>query len=156
MQLLFSQSQLETLARKLAALLQPGDAVLLYGEVGTGKSTFARELIRHMMDDETLEVASPTFTLLNTYETKVGELWHVDAYRLASPVEAVQLGLDDAQYNAVMVIEWPEKLGQYIPEDYLRLSLEYAATPDIRRVTLSASGSRAQQLVEKLREPLPR
>ncbi len=113
------EAALGRLARDLAAAVRPGDVIALSGDLGAGKTSFARALLRGL--GWTGEVPSPTFTLVQTYPTEPS-LWHVDLYRLDSAAEADALGLDDAS-DAVLVIEWPERLGDRLPADALRLHL---------------------------------
>ncbi len=106
--MIVDEAGLERIAGRLAAALRPGDTVALSGDLGAGKTTFARGLLRGL--GWTGEVPSPSFTLVQTYPT-APPLWHVDLYRLDSADEADALGLDDAWEAAVVVIEWPERLG---------------------------------------------
>ncbi|PIE10985.1 MAG: tRNA (adenosine(37)-N6)-threonylcarbamoyltransferase complex ATPase subunit type 1 TsaE [Rhodobacterales bacterium] len=120
--LLHSEEATIALAQRVAPTLKPGDCLLLSGPVGAGKSAFARALIRALCGDDT-EVPSPTFTLVQTYDSPAGEIWHADLYRLSSPDEAVELGLEDAFTNAICLIEWPDRLGSLIPDGALHLHL---------------------------------
>jgi tRNA threonylcarbamoyladenosine biosynthesis protein TsaE len=117
------EAGLAGIAADLAAILRPGDVVALSGGLGAGKTTFARGLLRGL--GWTGEVPSPSFTLVQTYPTDP-PLWHVDLYRLDSADEADALGLDDAWDTSVVVIEWPERLGDRLPADALRLRLDGA------------------------------
>ena len=111
------------LGRRLAPRLRAGDAVLLEGPLGAGKSHLARAVIRaRTRPDE--EVPSPSYTLVQTYEAADGTaLWHADLHRLAGPEEAWELGLADAFAEAVCLVEWPERLGALAPADALWLTL---------------------------------
>jgi tRNA threonylcarbamoyladenosine biosynthesis protein TsaE len=111
---------LDALAARLAAVLRPGDVLALSGDLGAGKTTFARGVLRGLG-----EVPSPSFTLVQTYDT-VPPLWHVDLYRLDRADEADALGLDDIWDEAVVLIEWPERLGSRLPAQALRLRLDGA------------------------------
>ncbi|HET6520505.1 MAG TPA: tRNA (adenosine(37)-N6)-threonylcarbamoyltransferase complex ATPase subunit type 1 TsaE [Geminicoccaceae bacterium] len=116
----------DALGRALAPLLRPGDLVCLRGDLGAGKSALARSLIRARAGGAEIEVPSPTFTLVQDYDLPGGlHLWHVDLYRLASPDEAAELGLDDAlRGGAVVLIEWPERIEGLLPADRLDVTLE--------------------------------
>jgi tRNA threonylcarbamoyl adenosine modification protein YjeE len=129
------------LAERLAPRLAAGDALLLSGPIGAGKTHFARALIKARLRaagrDE--EIPSPTFTLVQTYDDGQAEIWHADLYRVAS---AAELGLDEAFRDAIVLVEWPDRLGQDAPRDALRL--DFASGPDegSRRVTLSSDDAR--------------
>lgn len=111
-------SATDALARRMAPLLQPGDVVLLQGQIGAGKTQFARALIHALGVAE--DVPSPTFTLVQTYDAGF-DIWHADLYRLSHPDEAVELGLLEAFETALCLVEWPEKLGADRPEKALTL-----------------------------------
>ena len=119
------------LASILAQNVQSGDTVLLLGEVGAGKTHFARSFIKSLLTvDE--DVPSPTFTLVQTYDTVIGEVWHSDLYRLSAEQEIEELGLFDAIIEAVCLIEWPDRLGSYTPTDALHIELTPSITLDSR------------------------
>ena len=106
---------------KLAAVLRPGDIISLSGDLGAGKTTFARAVITALGWGG--EVPSPTFTLVQGYEPPDVRVpvWHVDLYRLAGPDDADALGLFET--DAALIIEWPERLGIRLPSDALRLHI---------------------------------
>lgn len=124
----------EALGRRLAALAQAGDVILLEGPIGAGKSCLARAFIRSRLGREE-EVPSPTFTLVQVYEAPGADIWHADLYRLTHPDEVWELGLDDAFASAICLVEWPDRLGTHVPPDALRLRLE--AKGDGRRAVLT-------------------
>src|SRR5215207_6038059 len=95
------------LGEDIAMALRAGDALALSGDLGAGKTTLARGLIRAMAGEEKLDVPSPTFTLVQSYETRV-PLHHFDLYRLTSPSELDELGLDEMLASGAALIEWPE------------------------------------------------
>lgn len=128
-----------SLARKIGIALQPGQSISLKGDLGTGKTEFVRALIRSLMG-EAETVPSPTFTLVQTYETPKGTLWHCDFYRLESPEEAVELGLEEALANDMVVMEWPEKLGPRFFRGNLTLSFFLESNGQNRRVMLQGNG----------------
>ena len=123
-----SQNPEETaaIARKLAFLLRPRDVILLKGDLGTGKSAFARALIQTLCGEET-EVPSPTFTLVQTYATSNFVLWHFDLYRLKHPNEVYELGIEEAYSNGVSLIEWPERMGALLPPNSLEIEFSYGS-----------------------------
>ncbi len=110
-----SEAQTACLAHDFAAHLAQGDVVALYGPLGAGKSVFARALIRALMGQPDLIVPSPTFTLVQTYEASIGTLWHFDLYRLKNPEEIWELGWEEALHNGIVLIEWPEHAGAFLP-----------------------------------------
>ncbi len=112
----------EALAGRLAALIRPGDAILLAGPLGAGKSAFARALLRAASADPALEVPSPTYTLVQTYDTARGTVHHFDLWRLTGPGALAELGWDDAQADIVLV-EWPDRLGDQRPDAALTIAL---------------------------------
>ncbi len=111
-------------AAELAGLCRPGDSILLYGEVGAGKTTFARGFIQKIAE-VTEEIVSPTFTLVQTYPVKGGgAVWHCDLYRLKHPDELLELGLEEAFDNGIMLVEWPELAVSQLPQNSLSVRLE--------------------------------
>jgi len=120
------QAATELLARRIAPLLRPADVLLLAGELGAGKSTFARALLRELAGDAALEVPSPTYTLLQSYPTRLGTVHHFDLWRLGDPAELAELGWEEALRDLVLV-EWPERLGPRLPPGALQIHLTLAA-----------------------------
>lgn len=108
-------------AKQIGAILHPGDTILLSGPVGAGKSFFSRALIR-ARTGTTEDIPSPTFTLVQTYTHDDGNIWHCDLYRLTTPDEVIELGLDEAFETAICLIEWPDRLGPLQPEGALHLT----------------------------------
>ncbi len=121
------------LGAALAACLQHGDAVCLWGPLGAGKSTLARALIRALTHPGQ-EVPSPTFTLVQTYETDGFPIAHFDLYRLKTADEAFELGLDDAIEDGVVLIEWPERLAGRLPSNRLDIEIEMAGEGRLARL----------------------
>ncbi|WP_342777645.1 tRNA (adenosine(37)-N6)-threonylcarbamoyltransferase complex ATPase subunit type 1 TsaE [Sulfitobacter sabulilitoris] len=124
------------MARSLARLLAPGDTVLLTGGVGAGKTHFARALIQSILTVPE-DVPSPTFTLVQTYDTTQGPLWHADLYRVGSVHEIEELGIADAFDTAICLIEWPDRLGDLRPDDALDISLDPGADDTDRRMQVT-------------------
>jgi tRNA threonylcarbamoyladenosine biosynthesis protein TsaE len=125
-------------AARLAALAAPGDVIALEGELGAGKTSFARAFIRARGGDET--VPSPTFTLVQVYDLPGGAVWHFDLYRLRQPGEAWELAIEDAFRDGISLIEWPERLGLLLPAQRLDIALDFGLAPTARRATLSCGG----------------
>lgn len=124
-------------AARVGSSLDAGDVLLLSGAIGSGKTHFARSLIQSLMP-EPEDVPSPTFTLVQTYDTPAGEIWHCDLYRLNALEEVDELGLVDAFDTAICLVEWPEKLGALAPATSLKLAFETDPdTEDTRHVSLS-------------------
>ena len=115
----------ERFAAGIAAAARPGDAILLDGPLGAGKTAFARAFLRAAADDPALDVPSPSFTLVQSYDTQRGKVHHFDLWRLDGPAALAELGWDDARDDIVLV-EWPDRLGALIPADALRLEFELA------------------------------
>ena len=109
--------------------LEPGDLVTLSGDLGAGKTTFARALIRELAGDRTIDVPSPTFTLIQAYELKRFPVVHADFYRLGGAVELVELGFDDLAEGTVVLLEWPDRAAGFLPPD--RLDLTFTLAPQL-------------------------
>ena len=104
----------------LALLIGPGDVITLSGDLGAGKTTAARALIRYLADDEELEVPSPTFTLAQTYDLRSLPLVHADLYRIGDPSELEEIGLSPLPEATVVLIEWPARGGDRLPPDQVK------------------------------------
>ena len=113
----------ERLGARLAARLRPRDVVALEGGLGAGKTTLARAILRAAAQEPTLIVPSPTFTLVEVYETGRGSFWHFDLYRLDEPEQVFELGWEDARIDGVALVEWAERLGALLPRERLTVSL---------------------------------
>src|SRR4051812_46783394 len=114
----------------VAAALEPGDLVTLSGDLGAGKTTFARMLIRYLAGKEDVEVPSPTFTLMQTYELPAFPLVHADLYRLSGAAELAELGFDDLPEGAVVLLEWPDRAAGFLPPD--RLDIAFTLAPKLK------------------------
>jgi tRNA threonylcarbamoyl adenosine modification protein YjeE len=107
----------------IAATIEPGDLITLSGDLGAGKTTFARALIRHLAGNERIEVPSPTFTLMQAYDLPRFTVVHADLYRLSGPGELAELGFEDAAEDAVTLLEWPDRAGGFLPPNRFDLTL---------------------------------
>lgn len=131
-----SEDDTARFAAALGMILNAGDTVMLKGDIGAGKTFLARALIQSLQDDPE-DVPSPTFTLVQTYETRAGEVWHSDLYRIGSTEELEELGLFDAFETAICLVEWPDRLGDETPKG--ALCIKMATDPsnvDQRSVTI--------------------
>lgn len=134
------------LAARLAAVAERGEQLALKGDLGVGKTVFARAFIRALCDPHT-EVPSPTFTLLQTYDAADGRtLFHFDLYRLETPEEALELDIDGAFADGVSLIEWPQRLGRLLPGGHLEVALAYGDGENRRTCALSGPAAWAERL----------
>jgi tRNA threonylcarbamoyladenosine biosynthesis protein TsaE len=131
------------LAAAIAGLAKPGDVIALLGDLGVGKTSFARAFIHASGVAE--EVPSPTFTLVQTYPAQAALIWHFDLYRLRSPEEAWELGIEDAFGDGISLIEWPDRLGPLLPERRLEIAFAFGNRPEARRAAVTGNAAwRAQ------------
>ena len=121
------------LAGRIAPLLHPGDAVALWGGLGAGKTTLARDILRALGVTE--DVPSPTFTLVQSYETPHLTVAHYDLYRLKQPRELDELGFRESLEDGAVLVEWPERAPDYLPDGTLHLRL--ALDGEARRVRIT-------------------
>ncbi|GAB5388823.1 MAG: hypothetical protein Alpg2KO_17910 [Alphaproteobacteria bacterium] len=137
--LIESEDQTIALGRALADHLRAGDLVALHGTLGMGKSVLARAIVQASCPDAN-EVPSPTFTLMQLYTSKAGHpVWHMDLYRLTESDEIWELGWDEAG-SALVLMEWPDRMGPYMPDARLDILLEHGEGATARKVTLTANG----------------
>jgi tRNA threonylcarbamoyladenosine biosynthesis protein TsaE len=130
--------------------LQPGDVLCLQGDLGAGKTTFVQGIAKGWGSLDS--VSSPTFILVNEYRRgDESRLFHLDAYRLDSTLEAEQLDLDSMLADGALLIEWPERLYGLIPEERLWVDIEHVTETE-REMKFNAHGKRYDELLESLRE----
>lgn len=131
---------LDRLAARLALVLRAGDCVTLVGELGAGKTTLARAIIQHIWGAEGEEIISPTFALAETYATPRMEVAHFDCFRLQEPSEIDEVGLEAALEEALVLIEWPERIATRLPDSRLEIRLGDEETDGPRQVVLEGHG----------------
>lgn len=135
------QPATEALAARLAALSGAGDVIALHGEMGMGKSVFARAFLRALAEDPSLEVPSPTFSLVQIYDLPKATVAHFDLWRLDGPDALFELGWDEVQ-EGIMLVEWPERAGDELPRHALHLTLMPGEGEEGRRVMLEGWSDR--------------
>lgn len=144
------------LARRVAALARGGDVIALRGDLGAGKTSFARAFVNALPGPDGTprdeEVPSPTFTLVQSYRRLPADVWHFDLYRLERPEEAYELGIEEAFGSAIVLIEWPERMGDLLPPQRLDVALSFASAAEARRAELTGWGDWAARLA-RLEEP---
>jgi tRNA threonylcarbamoyladenosine biosynthesis protein TsaE len=148
------EAGLGRLGRHVAEVAVPGDVILLIGDLGAGKTSFARAFIQaHGVDDE---IPSPTFSLVQIYETggdtAPRSIWHFDLYRLEGESDLYELGIEEAFNEGITLIEWPDHLGNLTPPDRLEIGIAFGTGETERRITLTGFGVWARRLDELLGE----
>ena len=138
----------ETLARRLASIARAGDCILLEGPLGAGKTALARAFLREAAGDEAMEVPSPSFTLVQIYDTAIGPVFHYDLWRLDGPDSLTELDWEDA-LDAIVLVEWPDRLGPLRPPDALTITLRMG-DGEAREATLTGWEDRIAGLVPSL------
>ena len=145
-------SDTKNLANILASLCQIGDVLLLKGDLGSGKTTFAQYFIQKLSDVK--EVTSPTFNIVNIYESKDFPIYHYDLYRLKSKEELHELGIEEAFKTGVALIEWPEYVENIIRDDYIIIYFKHYTKKQQRVAEIFLYGKTAKykNLLEKLKD----
>jgi N-acetylmuramate 1-kinase len=138
-----NEAAIHRLMIDVVVALQPGDLVTLSGDLGAGKTTFARALIRHLAGDPNIAVPSPTFTFMQFYDLPRLPVVHADLYRLSGPGELQELGFDDLPEAAVLLLEWPDRAAGFLPSD--RLDIAFTLVPsqglEVRNVRVTGYGA---------------
>lgn len=124
---------MKALAQKIAGSLSAGDVIALNGDLGAGKSTLARLIIQSLMGD--VEVPSPTFTLVQTYNTPSLDIWHMDLYRLEAPEQIYELGVEEAFHTSACLIEWAENAKSELPANTMNINIANGSGADCRNIT---------------------
>ena len=137
-----SLQETENFSKKIAKIIKPGDVIFLYGEIGTGKTTFVRFLINHLeVENQTKksDILSPTFNIVYNYEIGKIKIHHYDLYRLKNYKDILELGMFDISKDYIKIIEWPELI-EFKPKDRIDLLFEYTKLKDIRQVKINGFG----------------
>ena len=125
-------SELQEWGENLGASLRPGAIIALQGDLGTGKTTLAQAICRGVGISE--DVTSPTFALVNEYHVNGASVFHLDLYRLSGPADLTNLAWDDIiNSGEIVIVEWPERAGERLPADAMRIRLDYITGDDTRR-----------------------
>ncbi len=141
---LHHEEDTQRLAADVAAQARRGDVILLSGEIGAGKSVFARAFIRARLDAPGEDVPSPTFTIVQTYADPRGDIWHMDLYRLTNSDEVYELGIEEAFETGICLIEWPDRLGADSPADALQIEMQ--AGPEQHTAMITATANWTERL----------
>jgi tRNA threonylcarbamoyladenosine biosynthesis protein TsaE len=134
------------LAARVGDLLRSGDTVLLAGPLGAGKTEFARALLRHLSGEPDLDVPSPSYTLVQRYDTRLGPVYHFDLWRIAGPTGLAELGWEEAR-DGIVLVEWPDRLGALRPDDALTVEIETTGRTS-RRIVLAGWPERLSALAQ--------
>jgi tRNA threonylcarbamoyladenosine biosynthesis protein TsaE len=147
-----SPEQTRRLGARLGKALQPGDVICLQGDLGAGKTTFVQGIARGWGSLDA--VSSPTFILVNVYrDAERNQLFHMDAYRIESTLEADELDLDTMLAQGPLLIEWPERMERLIPREHLWIVLEHV-DQDERKMRFKSHGKRHDDLLDIVRHAL--
>ena len=136
-----TETELVALAGRICRVLATGDCVGLCGDLGAGKTTFARALIRAYVADPLLDVPSPTFALRQDYTGARGPIVHFDLYRIANPRDLDEIGFEDTFAQAVTVVEWPDRAGGALPSSRIDITLSDTASSATRRVAVAGDAA---------------
>ena len=140
------------MGNKVAAIIEQGAVIYLHGDLGAGKTTFTRGVVQGF--GHTGKVKSPTYTLVEPYELTRANVYHFDLYRLGDPEELEYMGIRDYfSEQAICIVEWPEKGGEFIPVPDLDITLSYVG--DERKIVINSASERGIAIVEKLTNPNP-
>ena len=138
----YNLSQIDSLTKKILSFLSKSDCIFLFGELGSGKTTFVRSLIHQLQEKNKIkktEVTSPTYNLLNEYEIKNLKIMHYDLYRLKNDKEINQLGIFQEDEKVISIIEWPEKIAKRI-KDRLEITFYYQDEVESRKIDIKGHG----------------
>ena len=139
---LSSLKDTENLSKKFTKIIKSGDIIFLYGEIGTGKTTFVRFFINHLEVENKIkesDILSPTFNIVYDYEIKKIKIHHYDLYRLENYKDILELGMFDDSKDYIKIVEWPELI-EFKPKDRIDLLFNYTKSEDTREVKITGFG----------------
>jgi len=142
-----NESATKAIARRLSRFLTRREVIALSGDLGSGKTFFARSLIQSCTSNNE-EVLSPTFSLVQTYETSLGLVSHFDLYRIKKPEEVLEIGFDDAVADGIVLIEWPSQLGVLLPVNRIEIDIKHGNTETSRQLKFCGYGCRAVRILD--------
>lgn len=142
--------QLKEFSVKLAKSITLGDVITFVGDLGAGKTTLIREIIHSLLSDDKIEVTSPTFNLLHVYKFDNITISHFDLYRLKNLAEAYELGIEDAFFSSVSLIEWPEIIDDILPNDRLEIQLGFINNSQTGRELVLKGYSKWEKILKGL------
>jgi len=145
-----SESDTIKIAEKLSEIVKISDFICLEGTLGMGKSVFARGFIQHQTD--AMEVPSPTFTLVQSYEGDNYDIFHYDLYRIKNAEEIFEIGMEDMIYEGVSLVEWPSKMEAYLPNNRIEVTID--GKDDTREITFELSDKNKFEQIEEFIEKL--
>jgi tRNA threonylcarbamoyladenosine biosynthesis protein TsaE len=128
---------LKNIATDFADKLQENAVISLYGELGVGKTAFASYLIKALVKEKNLQVISPTFNLVQIYNSTKGQVWHFDLYRLKTLEEVYELGLEEALASGITIIEWPHIVESLLPFNTIKIFFSFSKKKTLRNIKIS-------------------
>lgn len=141
---LHNLDETSALSKIIAPHLQKADSVLLKGDLGSGKTTFAQFLIHTLIPTAT-NIQSPTFSIVNSYEDEKHMIWHLDLYRLKHEDELIEIGVEEFLYNGITIIEWPELAENIMHQNKITISFKQDPKSSVRSALIHLSGRLADE-----------
>ena len=132
----YTLDEVKKVSNEIAAMLTKRNILLLYGDLGAGKTTLTKSIVESLGGDPK-NVTSPTFNLVHIYDTKKFKIWHFDLYRIKSEKELFNIGIEDAMTDGVLIIEWGEIAENLFSKNYLKVHIEFTDDEYKRRLLLN-------------------